>query len=111
LSRQKPKVAIKFCGSCNPYIDLSRIARHLTQEAAGQLGFHWLTSAANDDDVDVIVILCGCPRACADRDEVRSRARYALTVAGENLDGTAVSEADLPRAVEQKLSELLRVTR
>jgi hypothetical protein len=90
------KVALKYCGSCNPQVNLRWLADKLALAAAGQ-GFELvLLSPAS---IDAVVILCGCPRACGNKPEVRARGRRCLVVAGEGLDGRPVQEADLPAAI------------
>lgn len=107
MSKDSPKVkvALKYCGSCNPRVDLSRIARHLAKAAGERRDFQLVP--LSEDDIDVVVILCGCPRACGNKEEVRARAKQNLVVAGESLCGRAVAEAILPSAVEQELSKVL----
>lgn len=102
---RKVKVALKYCGSCNPHVDLTRIARHLAKVAGERRGFQLVPLSEND--IDVVVILCGCPRACGNKAEVRARAKRSLVTAGESLSGRAVPEASLPSAVEQELSKIL----
>jgi sulfite reductase beta subunit-like hemoprotein len=104
---RKVKVALKYCGSCNPHVDLSRIARHLAKVAEERGGFQLVPLP--EDDIDVVVILCGCPRACGNKGEVRARAKQSLIIAGESLGGRAVPEACLPSAAEQELSKILDI--
>lgn len=99
------KVALKYCGSCNPRVDLSRIARHLAK-VAGERGDFKLVPLS-DSDIDVVVILCGCPRACGNKEEVRARAKRSLVTAGESVNKRDVPETDLPMIVEQELSRIL----
>ena len=103
------RVAVKYCGSCNPHVDLSRVAHHLVQ-LAGQHQDLELVSL-DPDNLDMVVILCGCPRACGDKAEVRARAGLCLLVAGESVNRKPVAEAELPRAVEQELVRILRAAR
>jgi len=102
---RKIKVALKYCGSCNPYVDSGRIARHLAKvvEARGDAELVPLS----EDGIGVVVILCGCPRACGNKPEVRDRAERSLVVAGESLGGKAVQEVSIPAAVEQELIRIL----
>jgi sulfite reductase beta subunit-like hemoprotein len=104
---RKVKIALKYCGSCNPHVDLTRIARHLAKVAEERGGFQLVP--LSEDDIDVVVILCGCPRACGNKEEFRARAKRSLVVAGESLCGRAVPEACLPSAVEQELSKILDI--
>ncbi len=103
---RKYRVALKFCGCCNPYVDLSRIARYLRTIAEKCGDFEVVPLASGD--AEVTVILCGCPRACADRAENRSGRLAAVVVAGESVDGETVAEPDLPVAVKLKLTGVLK---
>ena len=102
---RKVKVALKYCGSCNPYVDLSRIARHLAKVSEERGDFRLVPLSA--DDIDVVVILCGCPRACGNKEDVRARAKRSLVVAGESLGGRSVPEACLLSTVVHQLSKIL----
>ena len=104
-NRRKVKVALKYCGSCNPRVDLSRIARHLAKVAEERGDFQLVPLSEND--IDVVVILCGCPRACGNKGEVRARAKRSLLTAGESVNRRAVPEIQLPLAVEQELDKIL----
>jgi hypothetical protein len=102
---RRAKVALKYCGSCNPRVDLSRIACHLTNAAEEHGDFELVPLSEND--IDVVVILCGCPRACGDKEEVRAMAKRNLVVCGEAVNRRAVPEKELPLAVEQELRRIL----
>jgi sulfite reductase beta subunit-like hemoprotein len=102
---RKFKVALKYCGSCNPRVDLRRIARHLAKMAEEQGDFQLVPLSEND--IDVVVILCGCPRACGNKEEVKARAKRSLITAGESINRRAVPEAELAVAVEQELDKIL----
>ena len=99
------KVALKYCGSCNPQVDLSRIARYLAKAAEERGDFKLVPLSEND--VEVVVILCGCPRACGNKEEVRARAKRSLVTAGESVNRRAVPETGLPLVVEQELVKIL----
>jgi hypothetical protein len=107
VSKKNPKVkvALKYCGSCNPRVDLSRIARHLVKVAEERGDFKLVPLSEND--IDVVVILCGCPRACGNKEEVRARAKRSLFTAGESVNRRAVPETQLPLAVELELGKIL----
>ncbi|MFH1169763.1 MAG: hypothetical protein V1691_03610 [Chloroflexota bacterium] len=101
----KARVALKYCGSCNPQVELSRIGGHLARLAGRHGGFQMVP--LSEDEIDVVVILCGCPRACGNKAEFRERARWSLVIAGASLGGQPVPEADLPGAVELELLRML----
>lgn len=102
---RKVKVALKYCGSCNPFVNLPRIARHLAQ-LAGQRGDFQLVPLS-EGGVDVLVILCGCPRACGDKEEFKAGAKHSLLIAGESLGRRPVPEKCLPLALEKELIKIL----
>lgn len=86
-------------------MDLPRIASHLAK-VADERGDFQLVSLS-EDDIGVVVILCGCPRACGNKDEVRTRAKQSMVIAGESLNGTVIPETSLQSAVEQELIKIL----
>jgi hypothetical protein len=99
------RVALKYCGSCNPSVDLSRITRYLVKKAGERGNFELVP--LSEKDIDVVVILCGCPRACGDKEEVRAMAKWTLLVCGESVNKRAVTESELPLAVEEELGKIL----
>jgi len=91
------RVALKYCGACNPETDLARIGSRLAdlvQEQGWQL-----VTPGEGADADVLVLLCGCPRTCIDKEELRRQARQVVLVAGERLGWQPVKEEDLPAAI------------
>ena len=54
-------------------------------------------------DIDILIILCGCPRACADREEIKSQAKHSFVIAGEGLHGSSVPEKDLAAVLTTEL--------
>ncbi|MCJ7654958.1 MAG: hypothetical protein MUO97_06610 [Dehalococcoidia bacterium] len=102
---RKVKVALKYCGSCNPHVDLTRIARHLAKVAETRGDFQLVPLPENG--IDVVVILCGCPRACGNKPEVRARAAKIILTAGESINVRHVPEAQLPSTLEQELIKIL----
>ncbi len=105
MSDSKMRIALKYCGSCNPQIDTSEIGNSL-KEAVRKEGSLSLVSP-EDSGIDVIVILCGCFRACGDTEEIRGRAPRSLVVAGEAIDMTPVAENDISTGVIRKLVSLI----
>ena len=87
------KVTLKYCGSCNPQMDLGKMSRTITEIIARQSGFVIVPLSTND--IDIVVILCGCPRACGNKKEVRVRAKRYLVISGESLSDTSVFEANI----------------
>jgi hypothetical protein len=57
-------------------------------------------------DPDIVVILCGCPRACADRDDIKSLAKNDVVISGEGIRGVRVPEKDLAATLALELEFL-----
>lgn len=84
---------------------MRRIARHLAKMAEERGDFQLVP--LSEENIDVVVVLCGCPRACGNKEEVKARAKRSLVTAGESVNRRAVPEAELPIAVEQELDKIL----
>jgi len=61
----------------------------------------------SEDKVDVVVILCGCPRACGNKEEFKARAKHHLLIAGESTKGSDVPETHLSTVVQRELQNIL----
>ena len=99
------RVALKYCGCCNPLVNLPALARHLAGLAQRWGSFHLVPLSG--EDIDLVVILCGCPRACGDKPDVRAAAGQSLLVAGESLGRKPVPAESLPDALEREMVRLL----
>jgi hypothetical protein len=55
---------------------------------------------------DLLVVLCGCRRACADREEYTSQAKHHLIIAGESLDGSPQGEKQLAFLIAAAIDRL-----
>ena len=74
------RVAIKFCGGCNPIVDRGRLARSIREHLPGVVC--WVPS---DEKVDLLLIISGCLTACADRPEVTEKAAEFFSIAGSPI--------------------------
>ncbi|HEX76986.1 MAG TPA: hypothetical protein G4O03_01040 [Dehalococcoidia bacterium] len=91
------RIALKYCGSCNPEADLSRIGGQI-EELALSRGWE-MVSSSEANPADALVMLCGCLRTCIDKEEVRRQAKQTVLVAGRRLGWQSVGEEELPRAI------------
>ncbi|MCX5996432.1 MAG: hypothetical protein NTV42_02195 [Chloroflexi bacterium] len=91
--RRPIRIALKFCGSCNPEIDLSSLAGQVRKLTSSREDIQFFPF--NTKELDLLVILCGCRRSCADKEEYKSQAKRHLIIAGESLDGSPQSENQL----------------
>ena len=60
------KVALKYCGGCDPEYD----RKAAVTELKGRLGDHVEWVALDSGRVEVVIVVQGCPRACADLSEL-----------------------------------------
>ncbi len=91
------RIAFKYCGSCNPEVDLTQIGHWLTA-LVQQQGWQLITLGAGAE-ADVLVLLCGCPRTCIDKEDLYHQAKQVMLVAGKRLGWLPLKEAALPQAV------------
>ena len=54
---------------------------------------------AGNAGVDLLIVLCGCLRACADSEEFKQQARHYIIVAGESLEGARYDEKQIYTAL------------
>jgi len=94
-------IALEYCGSCNPYIDLAKIGRYI-HNLAGQSATVTLVNPA-EDDIDILIILCGCNRRCGANREIKRKAKHTFVVAGESLDGLTIPEKTLAASLKEKV--------
>jgi len=97
------KIGVKFCGGCNPQINRSRIYKELRQQFPERCG---LIQSEPTDLWDVGILLCGCPVACADADEVRGKAHNWVLVGGNTVDYYPVDESRIVETILEKCKAL-----
>ena len=105
VSDSRVRIALKYCGSCNPQIDTSEIGNSLKEAFRKDDSLNLV--APEDSRIDVMVILCGCFRACGDTEEIRRRAPRSIVVTGEAIDMTPVAEEAISTGVIRKLKSLI----
>ncbi len=81
------RVAIKFCGGCDPAFDRGEYWQQV-QEAAGDK-ITWVS--LEDGDYEAALVICGCPKTCPV--EELPPIRYRLIVSDDHLPpGRVVSK-------------------
>ena len=96
------RIGVKYCGGCNPQIERSRFVDELKQKLAGDFS---LAIGCGAEKLELGVLVCGCPAACADRAETRSPAVEWIVVAGPTVDLESISESELATVVALKIKE------
>jgi hypothetical protein len=56
--------------------------------------------------IDLLIILCGCLRACANNDEIKGQAARHIIIAGQSLSGTPQNEEKLAVQLAAEIDRL-----
>jgi len=76
------KIGIKYCGGCNPIYDRASVASSL--EKYGPKGLS-IETAKQGIVYDVVIILCGCSRACVSQHNLEAKyEKIYITSGNEN---------------------------
>jgi hypothetical protein len=105
LLASKIRVSLRYCGSCNPLIDLSKIGNEVKEAIRKEDDLKMVSPEGNG--LDTMIILCGCPRACGNKEEIRAQAKRSIVVAAETIDMVPVPEKDISTAIITKLKSLM----
>jgi hypothetical protein len=73
------RIGVKYCGGCNPTYERVNMLQQVQSLFKGQLIF----LRHDEPDIEVIVLLSGCHRACAGQD-LHSTEISCYSVTGEN---------------------------
>jgi hypothetical protein len=100
------RIRVKYCGGCNPEIDRGGIVKQL--EASIQSEGANVVFVTDDGDVDLLLLVQGCARACVEEDhpELIERTPF-LAVQGARLDFQPVPEEGLAERVWRKIEGAL----
>lgn len=93
------KVAVKFCGNCNPHISPKDILKGIKTDLEKRgAQIEWVPLA--EADTDVLLVISGCEVDCASRPQGDYE---EITVAGESVNSTYCSPDGLPTEVAKIL--------
>ncbi len=76
------KVALKFCGGCNPEFDRGEYYRRIRTAAAESI--EWRT--LEDGDFETVLLIEGCRTACPEKDFLAPIGRRVISLANEDLE-------------------------
>jgi hypothetical protein len=68
-------IGIKYCGGCNPFYERVEIVHRAQSKFNHQLHF----VRHDQPDIDVMILMSGCQRACAAQDLHQTVPRYSVT--------------------------------
>ena len=77
------KIAVKYCGNCNPEIDTTRIVQMLREKFNGK-GVEFVQDLGFLPFVPLL--LCGCRKGCLDRDEITGALMQRIVVKGKTVE-------------------------
>ncbi len=69
-----PRLAVKYCGGCNPVIERGEVARKIREELAGVRWVSW------EEESDLVLIINGCFTTCAERAEIQRNSMAYLVI-------------------------------
>jgi hypothetical protein len=93
------RIAVKYCGNCNPEINSPRIIdRWMKTLEDDEIIFH----PEGKTVADLLIIICGCRKACVDRREIRAMGRQVLVIKGRWMNGLSLSENELAHQLLQR---------
>jgi hypothetical protein len=75
-----PRLAVKFCGGCNPVLDRGHVARGIRDSLGADV--YWV---AWEEKADLALVVNGCLTACADQEEIRKKATSLLVIQGYDV--------------------------
>jgi hypothetical protein len=73
------RLAVKYCGGCNPLIERVEVARKIREDLAEARWVSW------EEESDLLVVINGCPTACVEMEEIRKNAKAILVIQPEGL--------------------------
>ena len=99
------RIVVKYCGNCNPEINSPRIIdQWMTTVKDDEVTFH----PEGERLVDLLIIICGCRKACVDRPEVREMGRQVIVIRGRWIGGLGVAESDLKNELIRRVESIRR---
>jgi hypothetical protein len=68
------RLAVKFCGGCNPVLERGELAQKIREGLPTSEWVSW------EEGADLVLIINGCPTACAEREEIQKNSRACLEI-------------------------------
>jgi hypothetical protein len=90
---KKRRIGLKYCGGCNPRHDRVRTAMTIKERLKDKVEF----VSHEEEDIEGILIVTGCPTACVDR----------MPFAGQRV-WTVTGPEDAERFIEEMSETALR---
>ena len=98
------KLAVKYCGGCNPSIDRAELVGKVAVLLA-ERNADWKLVTLKESDYDAVLLVNGCPVGCVQK-QFLHETRPVILVAGESIQREKTAEAALPEEVVELLLRL-----
>ena len=98
------KIAVKYCGGCNPSIDRANLVGQLAMLLADAHP-DWKLVTLGDTEYDAVLLVNGCPVGCVQK-QFADETRPVFLIAGESLQRERIPERELPLKLIQKIKNL-----
>lgn len=82
----RKRIALKYCGGCDPGFDRVKYVREI-QTAAGDL-IEWVT--VNDPNFEAALVICGCNSACPVEEMGLADCRKIVSIRDDKRDPAEV---------------------
>ena len=69
-----PRLAIKFCGGCNPVFERGEVVKRIREGLPVAQWVSW------EEESDLVLIINGCPTACAEQAETQKDSKAILVI-------------------------------
>ena len=92
------RLAVKYCGGCNPLINRKQVLERVVDRLKQQVPVEICTGEA-----DVLLVMGGCPVCCVDLDEKTGTAVKTVIVGGCLVDYLQVEPAQLVETVARRI--------
>lgn len=98
------QVLLRYCGDCNPEINLNTIIREIKEGLPADIEF---VAKATDHAADLGIMMVGCTHNCLDREEIWILAKQWITVCSNYINLFPVENDTISAQVIKKIMECL----
>lgn len=92
------KVAVKYCGGCNPEIDREALVRQLAENTGLDI-----QPAGKLPEPSVVLLVSGCARGCLNPGPDKGGPERQIVIAGESIDYWPVAKEELVHVLASML--------
>jgi hypothetical protein len=97
------RIAVSYCGNCNPEINSPRIIDQWMRTLKGD---EVVFQLEGKEPADLLIIMCGCKKACADRPEIRAMGKRIILIRGRWIEGLTIAENELGNELLRRVASM-----